>query len=173
MSGKFCAFTGHRPSKFPWKYNETDSRCVALKTILDREIEQLIHAGVTDFFSGMAEGVDQWAAATVLAQRVKNPALSLHGILPWNGQEKGWGQSAQKRYQGILRQADTVTYVAQEYQEDCLRKRNHYLVDVTSILLAVYGGEWRGGTAATIQYAKRMGREIRIIDPSTLDVYPF
>ena len=173
MDRKFCAFTGHRPHKFPWKYNETDRRCVALKMTLEREIEKLVNEGVTDFFSGMAEGVDQWAAAAVLAQRVKNPALSLHCILPWNGQEKGWSQTAQKCYQEILQQADTVGYITQEYQEDCPLKRNHYLVDVASILLAVYGGEWRGGTAATIRYAKRMGREIRIIDPTTLDVFPF
>ena len=31
---KSCAFTGHRPQKFPWRYDETDRRCVALKAKL-------------------------------------------------------------------------------------------------------------------------------------------
>lgn len=29
-----CAFTGHRPKKFPWKYDEKDKRCLALKSVL-------------------------------------------------------------------------------------------------------------------------------------------
>lgn len=63
--------------------------------------------------------------------------------------------------------------MAQEFQKDCLLNRNHCLVDLTAILLAVYKGEWRGGTAATIRYAKSVGREIIIIDPLTLDVFHF
>ena len=34
MENKVCAFTGHRPNKLPWRYDETDSRCVALKAVL-------------------------------------------------------------------------------------------------------------------------------------------
>ncbi len=34
MMNKVCAFTDHRPSKLPWRYNETDSRCVALRAVL-------------------------------------------------------------------------------------------------------------------------------------------
>ena len=37
-----CAFTGHRPKKFPWGYDEVDARCVALKQVLTREIVKLI-----------------------------------------------------------------------------------------------------------------------------------
>lgn len=29
-----CAFTGHRPSKLPWKYDENDKRCIELKAVL-------------------------------------------------------------------------------------------------------------------------------------------
>ena len=31
MLDKSCSFTGHRPHKFPWKYDEANSRCVSLK----------------------------------------------------------------------------------------------------------------------------------------------
>ena len=58
MPSKCCAFTGHRPSKFPWRYNEEDRRYVALKAVLTEQIAALAKAGVTDFFSGMAEGTD-------------------------------------------------------------------------------------------------------------------
>ena len=58
MIERCCAFTGHRPRKFPWGYNEMDTRRVALKQTLTREIVKLIEAGYTDFLSGMAEGAD-------------------------------------------------------------------------------------------------------------------
>ena len=55
---KCCAFTGHRPAKFPWKYDEKDSRCIELKSVLAQQINNLAAAGVTNFFSGMALGTD-------------------------------------------------------------------------------------------------------------------
>ena len=68
-----CAFTGHRPAKFPWKYEERDKRCVELKTVLSQQIEKMVAAGVTDFYSGMALGTDTWAARAVLELRERNP----------------------------------------------------------------------------------------------------
>ena len=98
MIERCCAFTGHRPKKFPWGYNEADSRCVALKKALAGEIAKLVNAGYTDFFSGMAEGVDTWAALTVLALKKENPALRLHCVLPYEGQADRWSASARERY---------------------------------------------------------------------------
>lgn len=53
-----CAFTGHRPKSFPWKYNEDNLDCVLLKETLARQIATLAEAGVTDYFTGCADGVD-------------------------------------------------------------------------------------------------------------------
>ena len=89
MLTKCCAFTGHRPSKFPWRHNEADSRCVALKEKLTDQITKLVNAGVTDFFSGMAEGTDTYCAQIVLDLRRKNPTLNLHCVLPCEGQTDG------------------------------------------------------------------------------------
>lgn len=52
MLDSSCAFTGHRPHKLPWKYNEADSRCVALKIVLMEQITRLNEAGITNFYSG-------------------------------------------------------------------------------------------------------------------------
>ncbi|MEY8404836.1 SLOG family protein [Oscillospiraceae bacterium 44-34] len=166
MIERCCAFTGHRPKKFPWGYNEADTRCLALKKVLAAEIAKLVKAGYTDFLSGMAEGADTWAALTVLALKQENPALKLHCVLPCEGQADGWPASARERYFSILEQADEVVYVSREYSEDCMLKRNRYLVDHTACLLAVYNGEWRGGTAMTVRYAKKLGREVSILNPN-------
>ena len=58
MTGKCCAFTGHRPMKLPWRYNESDLRCKALQRVLAEHISELIQKGVNGFLSGMAEGAD-------------------------------------------------------------------------------------------------------------------
>lgn len=55
----------------------------------------LVEAGITEFFSGGADGVDCWAALIVLELRKKNPALRLHCILPHEGQADRWSSSAQ------------------------------------------------------------------------------
>lgn len=49
-------------------------------------------------------------------------------------------------------------------------RRNRYLVDHSSVLLAVYNGVKRSGTGATVNYARRLGREIIIINPLTRSV---
>ena len=108
MNRTSCAFTGHRPCKFPWKYDETDSRRVALKAVLTEQIRLLADAGVTQFLSGMAEATDTWAALSVLVLREKNPKLKLHCILPCKGQAEKWSVSSRDLYYSILEQADSI-----------------------------------------------------------------
>ena len=168
MMNKACAFTGHRPSKLPWRYNETDSRCVALKRVLTEQITALIEAGVTQFLSGMAEGTDIFCSEIVLALREKNPAIKLHCILPCTAQAEKWSVSSQELYRSILGRADSVVYVSRDYHEKCMLDRNRFLVEHAAALLAVYNGEQRGGTAATIRYAQKMSWEIMVINPITL-----
>lgn len=58
-----------------------------------------------------------------------------------------------------------MVYVSREYSEDCMLERNRYLVNHAACLLAVYNGERRGGTAMTVRYARRLGREVIMLDP--------
>lgn len=165
-----CAFTGHRPKSFPWGYDENAPSCVLLKEVLASQISALAEQGVTDFLSGMAQGVDLWCAQIVLDLRKTNPALKLHAILPCEGQERKWTASAQEHYRSILAQANEVIYVGQEYSRNCMLKRNRYLVDHSSILLAVYNGTYQSGTGMTVRYAQRLKREMIIIDPTACDI---
>lgn len=160
-----CAITGHRPKSFPWKYNETAPDCVLLKETLAAQIKLLADSGVTDWLSGMALGVDLWCAQIVLSLKEKNPALRLHCILPCEGQEVKWPKAEQEQYHSILKRADEVVYVSRDYHPDCMLERNRYMVDRASILLAVYNGTYRSGTAMTVRYAKEQGTKIMIIDP--------
>ena len=168
--GTSCAFTGHRPLRFPWGFHETDPRCAALKAVLCCEIKALHQAGVKAFFSGMALGVDSWAAQAVLALRKEDPAVTLHCVLPCEDQDKRWSPPAQKAYREILVQADSISYVGRQYYSGCMLARNRRLVDSASILLAVYDGSPSGGTAATVRYAQQQKKEIICIEPITLEI---
>ena len=165
-----CAFTGHRPHKFPWKDNEADPRCIALKETLARQIATLAGAGVTEYFTGGADGTDCWAAEIVLDLREKNPALKLRCVLPHEGQSDRWSDSARERYHSILQRADSVDYVSRQYYDGCMIDRNHRLVESAGLLLAVFNGVRRSGTGATVNYARKMGKEIIVIDPITRQV---
>ena len=57
-----CSFTGHRPQKLRQSENE-------VKAALEKEILRAITEGFTVFISGMARGVDIWAAEIVLRLR--------------------------------------------------------------------------------------------------------
>lgn len=167
---KCCSFTGHRSAKLPWKDNEADSRCVSLKAVLTEQIITLVNAGFTQFLSGMAEGTDCLCAQIVLDLREKNPVIKLHCILPCKEQADKWPVSSRELYHSILEQADSIVYVSRTSRKNCMLDRNRFLVDHASMLLAVYNGVRRSGTGATVNYARKQGREIIVIDPLTLSV---
>lgn len=171
MPTKCCAFTGHRPRKLPWKYDEADSRCVRdLKATLAEQISELVGAGFTQFLSGMAEGTDCYCAQIVLDLREKNPTIKLHCVLPCKEQADKWPVSSRELYDSILEQADSIIYVNRVFHKNCMVERNRFLVDHAAVLLAVYSGAGRGGTGATVNYARKLGREMFVIDPLTLAV---
>ena len=165
-----CAFTGHRPQKLPWRTDEADPGCVALKEVLAAQIVKLIEDGYTEFLSGMAPGVDMWAAQIILDLREKHPGLKLHCILPCAAQSAKWTAALQMQYRAILEQADSIIFVNRADRKNCMLERDCFLVSYASVVLAVYNGEKRGGTAATVRYARNLGRELIVIDPATLTV---
>ena len=160
-----CSFTGHRPHKLPWGRNEDDERCIATRKALAGQIEALHRLrGITDYYSGMADGTDLFAALAVLELKERCPDVQLHCILPYPGQCDRWPEPARDRYHAILDMADDIVTLSNHYYDGCLLDRNKYLVDAARYLLAVYDGT-RGGTAATIAYARRLGRNVIIVDP--------
>lgn len=165
-----CAFTGHRPKFFPWGYDESDPRCIELKELFSQQIRLLVNRGYTDFLSGMALGVDIWAAQAVLTLREKHQKLKLHCILPCVGQEKSWDAETKALYYSIIKQADSRVYASRTYYKGCMLDRNRFMVDHSNLLFAVYSGISRSGTASTVNYARNQGREILILDPLTQNI---
>lgn len=157
---KTCAFTGYRPSKMPWGYDETDARCVEFRFRLREALEYLIGQGYTDFLSGGALGFDQMAAEIVLSLREKYPWVRLVMVIPFDGQADKWSREQRGRWLEIIEASDRVIRISHEYDKGVFFKRNHYLVENADLLLAAFDGQ-PGGTAGTVAYAKRHG--VRVV----------
>ena len=161
-----CCFTGHRPAKLPWRYDESNTACKKLKKELAFWITKLIEFGVTDFYTGMAMGVDIWAAEIVLGlkKKYRDRTIRLTAVIPFEGQQNKWTGEWKKRYSDILKAADSKIVLQQQYTRGCLHARNRYMVDNSSFIIAVFNGE-EGGTKYTIEYAQKKQLRIKIIDP--------
>lgn len=147
-----CCFTGHRPEKL-----HCDERMV--KTKLKSAIQQAIQDGYVTFIVGMCRGIDLWAGKIVLEEKQQNPELHLVVAIPHPDFEKNWNENDKALYFEVLKNADIAKTISDTYYRACYRKRNEWMVDRSSRVIAAYNGE-RGGTANTIEYAQRQGTEV-------------
>ncbi|MBQ9459459.1 MAG: DUF1273 family protein [Oscillospiraceae bacterium] len=151
-----CSFTGHRPAKLPWGDREEDVRCLALKARLHAAAESAILEGTEHFICGMAEGCDLYFCEIVLALREQYTHVTLEAALPCPSQAERWSAAAQKRYHELLARCDYETMVSSVYSPGCMQRRNRYMIDHSSLLIAAHDG-LPGGTRNTIEYALKMG----------------
>lgn len=149
-------FTGHRPEKL----KRTEE---AIKKDLEIQIRQAIADGLHVFITGMARGVDIWAAQIVLQLRNKGYAVKLICACPYDGFEKGWKQEWQKPYRDVLSKADLVKYVCGGYSRSCFQCRNEWMVKHAARVIAVFNGE-KSGTKNTMDYAVKIGVPVTYIN---------
>lgn len=149
---KRVCFTGHRPEKLNIPEEEIKDR-------LRNEIRKAIEDGYITFISGMARGVDMWAAEIVLEEKNHNSNIKLICASPFEGFEKSWDFNEKQRYINILQNADYIKYVCEHYSRQCFQIRNAWMVDHSARVIAAYNGE-SGGTRNTVRYAKNKNVEV-------------
>lgn len=163
MRGKpnSCCFSGHRPNKLPWAFDESDLRCVRLKEKIRTAVETAVEEGFTHFICGMAMGCDFYFAEAVLELKKNDPALTLEAAIPCLTQPDGWPEEQRERYRRILERCDYETVIQEEYSAWCMQRRNRYMIDHSSLLIAANDG-MPGGTRNTILYALKQG--VSVVD---------
>lgn len=152
------AFTGHRPDKLGSfaSNNPVKDRVVAALT---KRLKELQDEGPLLAFTGMALGVDQWAAQACLSLDICYEAA-----IPFKGQELRWPAESQGVYRFLLDQAEKVHVVCEgEYAPWKMQKRNEWLVDHADRLLAVWDGS-DGGTANCVRYAWEKERTVERLE---------
>lgn len=149
-----CCFSGHRAEKLPWRYNETEPECIALKALIAEMLRDAYDAGFRRFYCGMATGADTYFGEAVVSLRREHPDVVLEAVIPFRGQERRWPKAQRARYARLEEQCDVVTVLHDAYRRGCMQERNRYMVDRSSLLLAVYD-ERSGGTLSTVRYAEK------------------
>ena len=145
-------FTGHRKIK-----NED---LPALVRRLDVLIDRCADAGCTNFIAGGAVGFDTLAAKRVIEARRRRPEITLELILPCRDQTSRWKSLSDiNTYRDLKGEADRVEYLQIFYDSDCMMKRNRKMVDSSSVCIAYFNGK-SGGTANTVDYARRQGLKV-------------
>ncbi|MEG9430047.1 MAG: SLOG family protein [Christensenellaceae bacterium] len=137
-----CAFTGHR--NLGRDFNKTE---------LERVIKGLIKGGFTFFMVGMAVGFDT-ECFKILENLRKTENIRIIACIPCETQDYKFSEKQKAEYKKMLDSADEKIYVSEEYTKTCMFKRNMFMVDSASILVAYLNSD-KGGTFQTVNYAKR------------------
>ena len=165
-----CNFTGHRPDGLFGYDPRTDGNLKMLHKLRELIIHHIEHYGVDTFITGMALGVDMWAARIVLKLKETYPHLKLVAAIPCNNHSSKWNQESQEEWKMIVDRCDIVRYVSnEEYTNWCMQKRDEWMVDRSKYVIAVWN-ETKGGTANCVNYAKKLDKTITVLQPKTLEV---
>lgn len=148
---KTCCVTGHRdlpPEKIRY-----------VEEMLRQKVQYAIKNGHIRFLSGFADGTDLLFASIIADKKKEYPDIQLEAVIPYRGRLK----TKNTDFQTLLKYCDQITVVNEEYKPSCYMLRNQYMVDKSQMVIAVYDGRNNGGTLATIQYAKKLHKNIQVI----------
>ena len=167
------SLTGHRPDKLagydmnqPY-YTRLRNRLIA---IIERSLEKF---NVVECHSGMALGADTiWAQAIVhCKEKYGSDKVRFIAEIPDYNQPSRWFKESQNEWKRLMSFADTVnTYQKNDGRSYAyvLNQRNIGMIEACDILIAVYNGEAKGGTANGVRDGKRLGKWITYIDPKSI-----
>lgn len=162
---KCVCFSGHRPKSLPGNGNTQNQALRRILSVLRLAIEESLQEGYTTFIIGMAQGVDIWAGRFLLEIRRLHPEIKIVCVVPFADQSRNYSVVERFDYNSLLEVADQVILMQEKYSDNCMRKRNEYMVNHSSKLIAVVKN-YRSGTGMTINIARNKGIKTRIIDVS-------
>jgi uncharacterized phage-like protein YoqJ len=151
------AFTGHRPNKLGG-FLLPNPTYIHVCQQLEKTLKEL---QPTEAISGMALGIDSWAANICIKLGIPFTAC-----VPFIGQQKAWPQASQKTYHALLNKAAKQVIVSEGgYTAAKMQIRNQYMCDRCDVLIAVWDGS-PGGTGNCVKYAQNIDKKIIFIDPT-------
>ena len=147
-------FTGHRPEKLTQSEEQ-------IREALRHGIQKALAWRYTTFISGMAQGVDIWAAEEILSLKKKHPEIQLVCAIPYEGYAHKWDDEWKNKFEAVMSAAEEVRYICPRNMRGAPIIRDKWMVDHSSLVIAVYNGE-KGGTQTTVAYAEK--KKTRVIN---------
>ena len=121
----------------------------------------LCERGFTRFLCGMSWGFDLAAARVVMECRKRYPSVELVAVEPFAEFRMMFSGEDAVLYDEVLAAANERV-VAGENDKLAYMRRNDFLVDNASVIVAWWEGNKRGGTAYTIRRARK--RRVEVIN---------
>ena len=106
----------------------------------------------------VAAGVDL-IFAEIVAELKREYLISLEAAIPYPGRMN----TPDKAFQQLIKNCDVIRVHADHYYKGCYMNRNRYMVDSSTMVIAVSDGREYGGTVATMRYASVIGCAIKEI----------
>lgn len=151
--------TAHRPQSIDNDFSLTSPKWEWISKELKGFFEDI---NPTVVVTGMALGGDMLAAEVAFDLDIK-----VRAVIPFEGQESLWEEDQKKRYHEILKNCFDVFYTAEGgYANWKLHARNHFIVDNTNVMCAIWNGGYEGGTGSTVKYAEKREKPIYQINPN-------
>ena len=145
---KTCCVSGHRKIK-------PDLDISLLKAVF----RCIINGGTDTFLIGMAVGFDTICFEILESLKDEYKFIKLVACVPCLGQENSFSEEQKREYYRMLDKADEKIILSDKYTKTCMQLRNMFMVDNSSKIV-VYIRENRGGTANTVNYAKKQGIDV-------------
>lgn len=156
-----CCFTGHRTLEVDF---DRALLCSTIEELYDKK-------QVRTFICGGAVGFDMECAYAVLGLKRRHDDIKLCFFLPCLGQDSRWSMQDRRKYKQLLEMADFIDCPQIPYNSTVMKTRNYKMVDACQYVISYFNGRFISGTAQTIRYAKRKGREV--INLGTYDLSEF
>lgn len=156
---RIIGITGHRP--------ETLSQAARWRVFeLIEDIKQFVLAqpADTEWISGGARGVDTWAGTAAMEFAFR---LRLYLPFPVAIQSLGWTEGDRFALESMNAWAHDVWIARPDFHPSAYFIRDRKIVEDSDELFAVWDGRDKGGTAATVKYARKVGKKISVLDPET------
>ncbi len=164
---KTVCFSGHRQEKLPDNGNLRSTKMKAILSMLYYEIYQSIEDGYETFIAGGSRGIDLMAAELVYQFIHQGKKIRLVTAMPHPDFGNNFkGDDLFMRGNALI-ESELVINVSDKCHEGCYSKRNKFMVDHSSRLIAVVS-DWQSGTGQTIRYAQQSGIDTKIIDAAKI-----
>ena len=163
-----CCFTGHRRRDLPFEGDISKQGVKNLISTVHLLCHEAYGRGIRTFITGMAEGSDIICGSVImdLMHSEDHPGIELICALPYEDQIREIKLPKDRYiYSLLLRMASAVVVTGNADDSGRYRRRNKFMVDNSSELIAIYKEKQRGsGTLQTINMAKRNGLDMHVIE---------